>query len=364
MKNLIHLAILTVLMASCSSEPEYDLKGTLSGVEDGTIFLQKRISRKMEKIDSAAIVNGVFEFVKGAVDYPDVYYLSVDGKTGDKMFFLENSEINVTGNADSLFNATVEGSVTNDEYDAYINMLEQFWNSELYQAYITASDEGREEDAEALSKELENLDSEAEKAAMEWVENNPASYATPTVLRMLMSEMDPDELKIHLGKLDAKLLETEVIKSMQERIIILDNVAIGKVAPDFTMNDTEGNQVNLSDVVGSKLLLIDFWAAWCGPCRTENPNIVKVYQDFHDKGFDILGVSLDSSKEDWMEAISTDNLTWNHVSDLKYWDSEAVNMYAINSIPTNFLLNAEGVIVAKHLRGDKLRAKVAELLGE
>ena len=115
---------------------------------------------------------------------------------------------------------------------------------------------------------------------------------------------------------------------------------------------------------GHKILLIDFWAAWCGPCRGENPNVVAVYNDFHDKGFDVLGVSLDNNKEDWVQAIADDKLAWTHVSDLQYWSNAAAKLYAVNSIPANFLIDAEGKILAKGLRGDDLREKVAELLSE
>ena len=114
--------------------------------------------------------------------------------------------------------------------------------------------------------------------------------------------------------------------------------------------------------IGPKLLLIDFWAAWCNPCRQENPNVVKVYNEFHKKGFDVLGVSLDQKKEDWVKAIADDKLTWTHVSDLKYWGNDAAKLYAVNSIPSNFLLDDKGIIIARNLRGDDLYKKVKEIL--
>jgi peroxiredoxin len=141
-------------------------------------------------------------------------------------------------------------------------------------------------------------------------------------------------------------------------------VSVGKKAPDFTMNDVAGNPVSLSSKFGAKLLLVDFWAAWCGPCRQENPNVVKVYNEFKKKGFDIFGVSLDRSKDDWVKAIADDKLSWTHVSDLQYWSNAAAKMYAVNSIPANFLLDETGTIIARNLRGEDLRNKVIELLGK
>jgi peroxiredoxin len=140
-------------------------------------------------------------------------------------------------------------------------------------------------------------------------------------------------------------------------------VAVGQKAPDFTMNDVDGKPIVLSSKIGSKLLLIDFWAAWCGPCRRENPNVVKVYTEFHKKGFDVFGVSLDREKADWTKAIADDKLTWTHVSDLQYWGNAAAKMYAVNSIPANFLLDEKGTIIGRNLRGEDLYNKVNELLG-
>ncbi|HUS86081.1 MAG TPA: TlpA disulfide reductase family protein [Bacteroidales bacterium] len=366
MKKLIYLFVIISVVISCSTEPQYIISGNLDGATEGKVILQKRVSGDWEKIDSATIENGIFEISGGAVDYPDTYRLTVEGKRGYKMFFLENAAIKITGNVDSIFFATIEGSVTNDEYEAYNKMLEPYYekNSELYEAYREANEEGETEKAEALSKEREELFDEINVAQMNFVRENPSSFATPTVLRSLTYSMEAKELKEHLDALDPKLAGTEQVKSMYERAEKLEKVAIGEVAPEFTMNDTEGNPVKLSEVLGSKLLLVDFWAAWCVPCREENPNVVAVYQKFHEKGFDVFGVSLDHEKEDWLKAIEDDNLTWTHVSDLKYWENEAAQMYAVSAIPANFLLDADGKIIAKNLRGDDLKNKVAELLAE
>jgi peroxiredoxin len=175
-------------------------------------------------------------------------------------------------------------------------------------------------------------------------------------------EMEPEELESMINGLDTTIAALPQIKSMKERLVAMKLVSVGQKAPDFTMNDTGGTPVSLSSKLGPKLLLIDFWAAWCNPCRQENPNVVKVFNEFHKKGFDVLGISLDQKKEDWLKAISDDKLAWTHLSDLKYWENTAARLYAVNSIPSNFLVDETGTIIGRNLRGDDLYKKVKEIL--
>jgi thiol-disulfide isomerase/thioredoxin len=157
--------------------------------------------------------------------------------------------------------------------------------------------------------------------------------------------------------------DNEFANLLNEYIAKLKLVSVGQPYLDFTQETPEGNFLALSELVGkSKLLLVDFWASWCGPCRAENPNVVAVYNDYHEKGFDILGVSLDMNKENWIKAIETDGLIWHNVSDLKYWNNAAAQDYAISSIPSNLLIDENGIIIAKNLRGEDLRKKVEEIL--
>jgi peroxiredoxin len=176
--------------------------------------------------------------------------------------------------------------------------------------------------------------------------------------------MEGDEIESFINAMDTAVANTDMIKDLKERVVKIKSVAIGQKAPDFTLNDPEGNPVSLYSKLGPKLLLVDFWAAWCGPCRRENPNVVKVYNEFNKKGFDVFGVSLDQKKDDWVRAIADDKLTWTHVSDLQYWNSAAAGLYAVNSIPANFLLDENGVIIAKNLREQALYDTVKELLSK
>ena len=147
-----------------------------------------------------------------------------------------------------------------------------------------------------------------------------------------------------------------------DRVEILRSVQIGQPAPDFTQNDTAGNPLTLSSLKG-KYLLVDFWASWCSPCRTENPNVVEAWKKYHKKGFDILGVSLDRNRDKWIEAIDKDDLTWNHVSDLQYWSNAAAKLYGVNLIPANVLLDPEGIIIGRNLKGEDLQLELEGILG-
>ncbi|MDA3820388.1 MAG: TlpA disulfide reductase family protein, partial [Candidatus Delongbacteria bacterium] len=160
-----------------------------------------------------------------------------------------------------------------------------------------------------------------------------------------------------------RLVSLPTIQALKERIAKQKTVAVGQKAPDFTMNDTEGNPITFSDVYSQhEYTLLDFWAAWCGPCRRENPNVVAVYNDYKDDGFYVFGVSLDREKDAWLQAIEDDNLTWTHVSDLSYWSNAAAQLYAVNSIPASLIVDKNGIIVAKDKRGDELRETVGGLV--
>ncbi len=362
MKNLVYF-IAVMVLAGCTGEPQYVLTGALDGVNGAkTILLRKHQGGEWVDVDSVTTSTGAFSF-KGQVEYPEMYFLMVKGERSRVSFFLENSKIKIEGHVDSLSVAKIHGSKTQAEYDAFNEKVKVFGdhNRELYGAFQKAKSEGDQAVMTQLEGKMEQLYEDMQSFRKDYIKNNPASWISPVILQQLLYQLSGDELKVALGQLDVKFKDLAVVKEMQVHAQKLETVAVGRVAPNFSQNDPEGKAVNLSDYRG-KFLLIDFWASWCGPCRRENPNVVAVYNDYKDKGFDVLGVSLDRMKDNWVKAIEEDQLTWTHVSDLKYWSNEAAQQYAIKSIPSNLLLNKDGVIVAKNLRGEDLRAKISELL--
>jgi peroxiredoxin len=365
MKKIIYFLVITIIIAACSSAPKYIVKGKIAGSDSIVFRLQKNESGKVISLDSAVSKKGSFIIKGGAVKYPQMVQL-VAGKTKKRTsFYLENSEITITGTLDSLFNAKIKGSKTQDEYQAFIDSNKPLSDkySKIINEYRTASQAGNKIRVDELTKQADSIQNEMTKLQKNFVRNNPASYVSPSILASLSYEMESDEIESMINGLDTAVASVPQIKNLKERVAVMKTVAVGQKAPDFTMNDVNGNPVALSSKVGSKLLLIDFWAAWCGPCRRENPNVVKIYGEFHKKGFDVFGVSLDREKADWLKAIADDKLTWTHVSDLQYWSNAAAKMYAVNSIPANFLLDEKGIIIGKNLRGEDLYNKVNELLG-
>ncbi|GAB4334685.1 MAG: TlpA disulfide reductase family protein [Flammeovirgaceae bacterium] len=203
------------------------------------------------------------------------------------------------------------------------------------------------------------------KGAFEKMKKFVIDNQTPLISLRVLDELDPEtELAFYentLQKLSEKYPSVSYVKDMQEKIQGMKRIAVGSNAPDIQLTDPNGKIVSLSSLKG-KVVLIDFWASWCGPCRKENPNVVRMYEKFKNKGFEIYGVSLDKDKQAWLDAIQKDGLKWIHVSDLKFWQSDAAKLYNISAIPMTVLLDKEGKIIAKNLRGKALEDKLNEIL--
>lgn len=365
MKNVIYLFLISVIMASCSSKPHYAVMGRIDGSDNITFYLQKREADKTVSIDSAVSRNGAFTMKSGAVDYPQMVQLVAGNTRKRTSFYLENSDITVKGSMDSLFKADIIGSKTQDEYKVFINSNKPLSDkyTSLVMKYQALSQSDRAANMAVFDKQLDSVQTEMTNLQKSFVKNYPKSYVTPSILVGLSYEMEADEIESAVNGLDSSIAALPMIRSLNERVAVMKAVAVGQKAPDFTQNDVTGNPITLSSKIGSKLLLVDFWAGWCNPCRMENPKIVKVYNEFHKKGFDVFGVSLDEDKEMWVKAIADDKLTWTEVSDLQFWNNAAAKLFAVNSIPANFLLDETGKIIGKNLRGEALYNKVNEVLG-
>jgi len=326
--------------------------------------------------DSAQISNGAFEF-KGKVIVPTEAYIRInhDGVPDNPVikpkydviaFFVENKTITITG-TDSIAKATVTGSKLNDEnvkVTAQLKPLIAKYDG-LNQEYNSQTPEKQK------SKEYINeLDARAkaiadEVKALKWqyADTHPDSYLS---IMLLNSTLKPGFDAIEAEKIFNKLLpeikQTNLAKNVIRQILETKRTQVGIQATDFTQNDVNGKPVKLSDFKG-KYVLLDFWASWCAPCRRENPNVKEAYAKYKSKGFEVLGVSLDKeeAKAAWLKAIADDKLTWTQVSDLRSWNNEAAVLYSVKAIPTNFLIDPQGKIIAKDLRGEELQLKLKEI---
>jgi peroxiredoxin len=216
----------------------------------------------------------------------------------------------------------------------------------------------------ALRKQYEAYQEEMNVYSKKFIKENPDAYLSVLLLEnfLMRNYLETSEVSALYDKLADDVKKTKSGERIKTSLDAIKTVVIGKPAPDFSGPTPEGKTISLKESLG-KVTIIDFWASWCGPCRAENPNVVALYNEFHPKGLNIIGVSLDKDAAKWKEAIAKDGLTWPHVSNLKFWDDPIAKQYNVQSIPATFILDAKGNIVAKDLRGDELRAKVKELLG-
>ena len=286
----------------------------------------------------------------------------------DFILYKSNIEINVDGNDPNGF-AEIKGSPEIDIIRKTQSMMRDVESSpgmaKISQEFAEAAQTKNEARmAELQAAYMKEVNKSHEKVA-ELLKNEPPSLGVINLLQSKAIDADQhfDTYMTVANKLRKEWPNYDHSKSFIELVDKMKTIAIGQPAPEIALPDTTGQLVKLSSMKG-KYVLVDFWAKWCGPCRQENPNVVRVYHKFKDKGFTVFGVSLDRRKEDWMRAIAEDKLTWTHVSDLKYWQSEAAKTYNITGIPFSLLLDPNGIIIAKNLRGAALDKKLAEVFNK
>lgn len=381
MKKIFTLLIIGLSFASCKQEKrtDYVINGKAEGVHNGIRVYLRNVDDKGREvfIDTAVVMNGKFK-MEGYVEEPSVYFLGVDGLQGDVIFMLENSEIDIEVNKEMPLNSTISGSESNEGFEAFQDGMAKIREegNEIMVHYRQVKMPEEKEKRDSLQKELEKVSIKLIEHPLNFVKENNDTYFSLNLIGLeankpkfevakfmeAFDNLTPELKASNKGKEIKKKLD-----ALYEEYQKVAHLEVGNVAPNFEAPTPNGEILSLEDVKG-KVTVIDFWAAWCGPCRRENPNVVRIYDMYHDQGLEIIGVSLDGQsrqqnpKQAWLDAIEKDGLKWHQVSHLKYFNDPVARLYNIQSIPATYILDADGKIVAKNLRGKALELKIKELL--
>jgi len=376
-KILLVLSVVAVLF-SCNKagENEYIVTGTIKGLADGkTVTLEVQDETgQLKPVDTVKVEKGKF-VLKGSAKEPEMNFVQVEGVQGKVPFILENGDIEVVINKDSIENSKVTGTYNNEELSSYKakGMTIQKKMIKFQQDNMAKMNDAQQKKdtvvINGLRKEYNKFQEEFMKQSDDYLKTHNKAFISVLIIEGMFNQMVPDVAKIKklYDGLDKSLQGTKHGKNIKTKLDQMKNpvaaagVEIGTQAPEFSAPTPDGKVVSLKESLG-KITIIDFWASWCQPCRLENPNMVAIYKEFHAKGLNIVSVSLDDEAAKWKAAIAKDQLTWTQVSNLKEMEDPIAKLYSIKLIPSTFIVDATGKVIAKDLRGDVLKAKVAELL--
>ncbi|MEN9697590.1 MAG: hypothetical protein RLZ56_1011 [Bacteroidota bacterium] len=356
----ISIAFLSLLFVMQLNAQQLQIVGNLTNLPDGTmVSLLDGMANKM--VDSAKSLTGAFT-IHAKVENPGIYVLGFSGLQAKIPIFVGNDAMTITGDLQNPGSIEYKGSATQDVYLNYVKTLTPQLQS-LFGDKAMAATASTANTKDSISKQIELKEANFTKSVTDLLKAN--SQSPVSSLFLIQTTNFVPYIKEHLADLYA-ILEGPAKKGpfadlIEKSVQSAGLGKIGSVLPEFKQNDVNGKSVSLSSLRG-KYVLVDFWASWCGPCRAENPNVVKAYNVYKGKGFTILGVSLDQDKAKWLEAIKKDGLTWTQVSDLKYWNNEVAVKFGIQSIPANFLIDPKGVVIGKDLRGEDLEKILATYL--
>ncbi|RCT54588.1 TlpA disulfide reductase family protein [Winogradskyella sp. KYW1333] len=380
MKRILILAVLLVAFVGCKQEPRTDfvINGIAQDVYNGSRVYLKDVSNLGREVytDTAIVMDGKF-ILKGSVNEPKVRFLEIQGIPGEFLFMLENSEIEIEINKQLMLESTATGSKTHNDLVAYQGGIKELQeeNRNLINTFMKYRKEQDTARLDSMKVLLEDHGQRFLKFPAKYVKDNNDSYFSLNLIGLEANKkkFDIEDFLDAYDNLTPSLKNTPMGGKVKRKLDSINteyqktaHLQVGKIAPSFEAPKPDGTIVSLEELKG-KVTIIDFWAAWCGPCRRENPNIVKIYNEYHDKGLEIIGVSLDGNsrqsnpKKAWLDAIEKDKLAWTQVSHLKYFNDPVARLYDVNAIPATYILDKDGKIVAKNLRGRQLESKIQQL---
>lgn len=349
--NKLFFCLCMLIVGLAHAQYNFEIKGNFINTKPNTVvFLMNGSTGKTITTDT--ITNGSF-ILKGSLTEPDIFQIGFIGYKDGIDLFLFNNQVTLTGDFNNLKNTIIKGSSLNDDYQLFTTKFNPIRN-ELNRLAALINPEKNKLIRDSL---ISLFEIEKERVMLEvsiFTKEKNTSPVSPFVLYVISPLLNgPLDLENRYQQLDSLAKKGSFAREVEKLIAASKLNGIGTLAQNFSQKDTAGKIVSLASFKGQYILL-DFWASWCGPCRMENPNVVKAYQLFKNKNFTVIGISLDESKSSWLKAIKKDQLFWTQLSDLKYFYNEVAQLYKVSSIPANFLIDPNGVIIAKDLRGEML----------